>query len=89
MKLVVSNPPLDVESARAAMLRDREAVTRDTGLRFVTIVCPHCGAEFDGCGASDGIAEGRAITGIVAHVVKEHGGGVSVPPDHLDYGRPA
>lgn len=68
--------PLDVQGSKHARELERQKVSEETGLRFVTIRCIHPGCLFeaDGMGATEGIAEGRAVNGIVAHVVAEHNG---------------
>jgi len=59
---------LDVQAAKVAMQRERDA----TGLKFATIVCPKCGYEAEGVGATQGAAEVQMSKAIEAHFLSEH-----------------
>lgn len=67
------DPPVDAPAARAAMLKERAAVTAESGLAFVYLRCGHCAFEADGNGTTKEVAIQQALKGLGIHIANEHG----------------
>ena len=62
--------PESIAHAREAMIAERKAA----GVWTVEIACLHCTFVVDGCGLTEGIAEGKAIKELSRHILAAHGG---------------
>ncbi len=72
LHLAEPDPPLNVASARAAMLAERAQITHEIGLHFALVICPLCSLEFDGIGITGELARAHAVKAVDDHALLTH-----------------